>query len=921
TKLDRLGLYFNSPEPAIICKECGYAITADKDRVSRHLGEIHQVDKPARRGLNKLVRSLNLPDPKDLCPRPDGSIPHPHLKDINGSACKFCGIRSTSDVVLESHLRKSHAAEIKLAGKSGHRWLRDHIQRGLLFQSWMAQGVHRSWTVRRDDSQTPARQVNTGLLLQKTPDPVKNFAQQLLAEERERLDRQVDQRAPHDASGSTSSTLFTNWMRRTGWQTTFGEARRDILVSLSALPYNPDRPLRLGDLGEETLYSPARQECRLVLMVAALDRLFDRCADTVRRSDVCLRRWLRGTLPDRPYKSPFELVSRRSSERTYRAELKRFLCFWLRVFQLSPSAAKAVLGRRPSRPQRQVLSQLWSDPIWEVEGSRRPDNYEGGGEDEDEGENSEEGEDEDADDDDDDDEDEEEVEYEGEDDDMGERGSDDDDEPDTSTDRRSNEQEVRLNDPAVDVLLRFGSYAMTEGFEDGTASSTMLVYFSAVRSLSSPNGDEYLQPNRFTPILARLIYCMRLILLESVLPCRPHSYVSIPSRPRYSQLKALNAIRTENMCDGTLSPMGEFLSLLSYGHILRRSQGPAIHFHWSDDGKILSWDGIHQLSMENFRGLARTALEAAIVRCKRLMYEWDPDEIDLRHIRDRISTTTQGYSFVMDPANGLESLHLDLFMRACISPIDGLLKTHSKHESTWDFTSAQSYLVAHDDLLRTLMVLMNLDGGQSARISELLTLEHCNSLSQPRGICVWGAKVCSITRYHKARLATNNEFYVARFFSPVVSRLIVRYLVYIRPVAYSILRKCFQCESAKTLFFTPTSQGQPSSSSWTTSTFTQELRRCCALAPGVPPGIGTQLYRHVSIAITERHVSSASSPFNRFDDRTGQAAQDVAYAWQSGHRPMQRHVTYGLDGAFPDHLQPSLLRIYERVSRSWHAFL
>ena len=84
-KLSRLNLYFNSPEPAIICKGCGYAITADKGRVSRHLGEIHQFDKLARRGLNKLIRSLNLPDPKDLCPRPDGSIPHPHLKSSRES--------------------------------------------------------------------------------------------------------------------------------------------------------------------------------------------------------------------------------------------------------------------------------------------------------------------------------------------------------------------------------------------------------------------------------------------------------------------------------------------------------------------------------------------------------------------------------------------------------------------------------------------------------------------------------------------------------------------------------------------------------------------------------------------------------------------------------------------------------------------
>ncbi|KAI8648060.1 hypothetical protein NCS56_01537500 [Fusarium sp. Ph1] len=176
-KLGRLGLYFNEPEPAIICTGYGYAIIADKDRVSRHLGEIHQFDKPAHRGLNKLIRSLNLPDPKDLCPRPDGSIPHPHLKAMNGSACKLCGIRSTSDAVLENHLRKKHAAETKLAGRLGRHWLRDHIQGGLVLQSWTAQGVQRSWIVGHDDAQKPARQMNASLLLQETPDAIRNFAQ------------------------------------------------------------------------------------------------------------------------------------------------------------------------------------------------------------------------------------------------------------------------------------------------------------------------------------------------------------------------------------------------------------------------------------------------------------------------------------------------------------------------------------------------------------------------------------------------------------------------------------------------------------------------------------------------------------------------------------------------------------------------
>jgi hypothetical protein len=81
------------------------------------------------------------------------------------------------------------------------------------------------------------------------------------------------------------------------------------------------------------------------------------------------------------------------------------------------------------------------------------------------------------------------------------------------------------------------------------------------------------------------------------------------------------------------------------------------------------------------------------------------------------------------------------------------------------------------------------------------------------------------------------------------------------------------------------------------------------------------MYRQISIAITERHVHAAAARFNRFDDTTGTAGHEVAYAWRSGHRPMQRHTTYGLDVAYPDHLQPALLRAYDRVSASWHTFL
>lgn len=82
-----------------------------------------------------------------------------------------------------------------------------------------------------------------------------------------------------------------------------------------------------------------------------------------------------------------------------------------------------------------------------------------------------------------------------------------------------------------------------------------------------------------------------------------------------------------------------------------------------------------------------------------------------------------------------------------------------------------------------------------------------------------------------------------------------------------------------------------------------------------------QVYRQLSIAVTEKHVKCISRPFDRNDDKSADAAIEVTYAWQSGHRPVQRGTTYGIDSAFPDSLQPALLEVYYWASTEWHKFI
>lgn len=67
------------PEPVLLCTRCCVATKANTNRVSRHLGEKHNVPRKRCRGLNMLVRSLGLSDPAKLHLRLDGSEPHPHL--------------------------------------------------------------------------------------------------------------------------------------------------------------------------------------------------------------------------------------------------------------------------------------------------------------------------------------------------------------------------------------------------------------------------------------------------------------------------------------------------------------------------------------------------------------------------------------------------------------------------------------------------------------------------------------------------------------------------------------------------------------------------------------------------------------------------------------------------------------------------
>lgn len=465
-----------------------------------------------------------------------------------------------------------------------------------------------------------------------------------------------------------------------------------------------------------------------------------------------------------------------------------------------------------------------------------------------------------------------------------------------------------VGDLESDAVARFSAFLCTEPFRDGASASTVMVYFAGVLGISQ-DGSTFERPSNYTSKLSALVHSARLCLLEATLPRFAHPRIGWNARQPSAQHKTLNKMREAFFCMGCPAPVGELISLRAYGRTVSRTDGPAFRVDWDDDGSRIKWDE-GEITMTEFRALGHRVVDMVDESITEFIGDFNP-ALDLEHLRDRISELKHGYSFVQDPSNDLSSAYIELSEKVCTDPQQGLMTRNG-----WNVRSVRRFLKDEERLLESIMLMMYLRGGQAPRATELLSLECLNGSSAPRGIYVHNGSMLFVTRHSKARRTTNQEFQVARYLPNRESIALATYLIYIRPVVDLVYRSCFDTDRDRKYLF---SCVENPATLWQISRFTGALKRLTQDVTGI--GFGVQIYRQVSIAVTERHVRQISSPFNRHDDKSADANVEVAFAWQSGHRPIQRGISYGIDAAFPDSLQPALLRVYKWASKEWHRFL
>jgi hypothetical protein len=529
----------------------------------------------------------------------------------------------------------------------------DTLYRDVLLQTWVS-GARKYWIVCEAS----------------TPNPLRRFSRSSYLEaihERERAHVATSERAALQETGSKELELTSLWMDRTKWPEVYDGARRELLVRISQVgkkKWSRNGDFVIGEHQGVCLVSCAADELKIRRLMAALDRALDRCEETMRRTGHPILCWLNSGSHNRFDQRPFAFLGKAATRQRYRRLFARFLPFFFRAYNIPLAVRVSVLGIRFTKKELTELKKVWDDEAWEEEENDPDDReekrwlcydndfeWESGCED-DKDDDEHEDDKEDNKDDEDEEEEEEDGEREGSEGDETEHdreGSHKDDlvsQTDESEDRssqNSDETHAPEVDKLAEIVFCLSVFFITEEFTDGQPSSNPLVYYSGVLGFSD-DGSTFRRAKDYTPQLSALIYIQRLLLLEFALPSRAYTYVCLPQRPPQGHLEILNNVRLKCMVLGCLTPLGEFISLRARGRKLARADPPSFLARWSDDGNILSY-GDTSISIENFRRFGHALVQQAEVLCDSLMFNWLP-QVDLNHVKDDMSNTTRGYSFL-----------------------------------------------------------------------------------------------------------------------------------------------------------------------------------------------------------------------------------------------------------------------------------
>jgi hypothetical protein len=263
---------------------------------------------------------------------------------------------------------------------------------------------------------------------------------------------------------------------------------------------------------------------------------------------------------------------------------------------------------------------------------------------------------------------------------------------------------------------------------NGPIYDSVVVGFLAVLGINTKVNGFY-EATSYTPHLSALVKMAQLLVLRQAIATKEAGECQHPAQ-------ALEEMQERFMVYNTRSPMNWIQKLRTYGKKICNTTTGLGHIVWSDDGENLSYIGL-ELSMTGLRNFISQQVKTAEVQLHSLLYSGgDIDSstflppLDLDGLKDNPAVSTPGWSFLSDPRNAALQGHSRWLLHRVVET-DQLQEQFFTELTplTWRRPAVERYLKQVDALLERLLLIAHIVSGQPARGSELVSLQHCNTIS------------------------------------------------------------------------------------------------------------------------------------------------------------------------------------------------
>jgi len=451
-----------------------------------------------------------------------------------------------------------------------------------------------------------------------------------------------------------------------------------------------------------------------------------------------------------------------------------------------------------------------------------------------------------------------------------------------------------------DTLYRVWSRVWEKSKDNSLGDPTICLIALA---MLKPDGS-FAPPERVTPYIAKLEYCMRLIFLIAIHLASGHDKSKMNKHcdmyqpwfiekveSTFNSIRSLQHRATALVKSATSMPRVVWIDRKT--HRTMRYHGHTVEFNKLQNVfQKMEQDVIHLWEKEILLGL--------------------PLHVTYTSIYDDLANIDVGYSFLSDVRNTMfhdrDRLANAILAHPVLSKtfLTGLKDENGK--PIWNVVALQKWLFNYSRFVGIQLANVEMKAGSPGRGTEICCLEYRNTRTRSqRGLYMMGNHLAVVCQYHKSGSISGNDKVIPHALDAVTSDLVIQDLAIARPFAELAAFICYPQDKDI--------QGRYNSylfvnnrELFTTTQLTTIMRTYTL--PVFDFGMGVNDWRHISAAFRRKLCPG-------LEDLIEEDTQDTVQALQSGHTRRTENRIYGIS---PDALAgpaEDVLPLFLDASTDW----